>query len=306
MDTDLMHPHLLPLFYKSLWVVGAGTLFIILMGVIRRTDTATYKNDWLRLYVMIGIGYLMIVCGALGPLGLLLAAIPIAFLGWQELIRCTETKYGSITLFGLYPILGTLGILGGLTGTSFGAFFGISAAVSAAISLPMIITRHPVPMQALLSVGLGTVLISVPLTHLLLLVHLDYGAFAFLIILINCHDGFAVGFGRLLGKHLLCPHISPKKTYEGAVGAILICIAVGYAIRFLVPTWSLPQVLLGSTLIGILALLGDLVASSLKREANIKDFSRTLPGMGGILDRFDGLLFIVPIFYAFVRLSLKV
>jgi phosphatidate cytidylyltransferase len=48
------------------------------------------------------------------------------------------------------------------------------------------------------------------------------------------------------------------------------------------------------------------VASSLKREANIKDFSRTLPGMGGILDRFDGLLFIVPVFYAFVRLSIKI
>ena len=306
MITDLVHPYLLPLFYKTLWVVGAGTLFILLMGVIRRTDIATYKNDWLRLYVMIGIGYIMIISGAFGPWGLLLPALPIAFLGWQELIRCTETKYGSITLFGLYPVLGTLSILGGLTGTSFGAFLGIGITAWTAIALPMIITRRPVPMQAMLSVGLGMVLIGVPLAHLLLLVQLDYGAFAFLIILINCHDGFAVGFGRLLGKHLLCPHISPKKTYEGAIGAILICIAVGYVIRFLVPTWSLSQVILGSTLIGILALLGDLVASSLKREANIKDFSKTLPGMGGILDRFDGLLFIAPIFYAFVRLSLKV
>ncbi|MBT5832083.1 MAG: phosphatidate cytidylyltransferase [Candidatus Latescibacteria bacterium] len=306
MNNELIHPYLFPLLYKSLWVVGAGTLFIILMGLIRRTDTATYKNDWLRLYVMIGIGYILIICGAFGAWGLLLPAIVIAFLGWQELIRCIETKYGSVTLFRLYPILGTLSILGGLTSSSSDVFLGIGLAAWSAITIPMIITRRPVPMHAMLTVGLGTVLIGVPLTHLLLLVQLDYGAFAFLIILINCHDGFAVGFGRLLGKHLMCPHISPKKTYEGAIGAIAICLIVGYAVRFLIPSWELWQVLAGSILIGILALLGDLVASSLKREANIKDFSKTLPGMGGILDRFDGLLFIAPIFYAFVRFSLKV
>ncbi|MDA0708610.1 MAG: phosphatidate cytidylyltransferase [bacterium] len=305
MNTDALHPYLFPLFVKSLWVVGAGTLFIIILGLFRRTDTATYKNDWLRLYVMIAIGYVLIFCGAFGPWGLLVPSAAISFLAWQELMRCVETKYGSVTMFGIYPILGTLGILGGLSGSSFGAFMGIGAAAWTAISVPMVVTRRPVPMHAMLSVGLGMVLIGVPLTHLLLLVDLNYGAFAFLIILINCHDGFAVGFGRLLGKHLLCPHISPKKTYEGAIGAIAICLTVGYAIRFLIPTWSVWQVLLGSTLIGILALLGDLVASSLKREANIKDFSQTLPGMGGILDRFDGLLFIAPLFYAFVRLSVK-
>jgi phosphatidate cytidylyltransferase len=306
MSFDFIHPLLYPLLNILMWVVGAGAVFIIALGLLRRSDKATYKNDWVRLAVMIGIGYLMLICGAFGAWGLLIPSLIIAFLGWQELIRCIENKYGSVSMFGLYPIIGTLGILGGLTNTAFGAFLGIGAAAWTAVTLPMIITKHPVPMHAMLTVGLGTVLIGVPLTHLLLLVQLDYGAFAFLIVLINCHDGFAVGFGRLLGKHLLCPAISPQKTYEGAVGGIVICLSVGYAIRFLIPTWSLGQVLLGATLIGILALLGDLVASSLKREANIKDFSKTLPGMGGILDRFDGLLFIAPMFYAFVRLSMKV
>jgi len=306
MDSNLIHPLLYPLFYILAWVVGAGTLFTILLGLLRRSDKATHMNDWLRLYIMIALACVMLVSGAFGPLGLLLPALIIGFLGWQELIRCIEIKYGPVSLFGLYPILGTLGIVGGLSGTAFGAFLGIGAATWTTITLPMVVTRCPVPMHAMLGVGLGMVLIGVPLTHLLLLVQLDYGAFAFLIVLINCHDGFSVGFGRLLGKHLLCPNISPKKTYEGAVGGIMICLIVGYASRFLVPSWSIWHVLIGSTLIGILALFGDLVASSLKREANIKDFSQTLPGMGGILDRFDGLLFVVPVFYAFVRLSVKV
>ncbi|MFT5366307.1 MAG: phosphatidate cytidylyltransferase [Candidatus Latescibacterota bacterium] len=306
MNPNLIDPLLYPLFHILFWVVGAGTLFAIILGLLHRSDKATYKNDWLRLFIMVGLAYVMLISGAFGPWGLLLPALLIGFLGWQELIRCIEVKYGPVTLFRLYPILGTLGIVGGLTGTSFGAFLGIGAAAWTTITLPMVVTKRPVPMHAMLSVGLGMVLIGVPLTHLLLLVQLDYGAFAFLIVLINCHDGFAVGFGRLLGKHLLCPAISPKKTYEGAIGGIAICLIVGYAMHFLVPSWSLWQVFVGATLIGILALLGDLVASSLKREANIKDFSQTLPGMGGILDRFDGLLFIVPVFYAFVRLSIKI
>lgn len=237
MHVDFIHPLLYPLLYILLWVVGAGTLFIILLGFLRKSDKATYKNDWVRLSVMVGIAYLLLICGAFGPWGLLVPILIIAFLGWRELMSCIEYKYSAITQFALYPILGTFASIGGLTGSAFGAFMGIVIAAGAILTLPMIMTKRPVPMHAMLGVGLGMLLISIPLTHLLLLVQLDYGAFAFLIVLINCHDGFAVGFGRLLGKHLLCPAISPKKTYEGAIGGIIICLSVGYALHFLVPTW---------------------------------------------------------------------
>lgn len=306
MNNPLIHPLLWPLLTISLWVVGAGFVFIILLGFKKRTDKATYKNDWLRLVVLLGIGYALVIAGAFGSWGVLVPCLVITFLGWQELIRCIEQKYGTVPLFKMYPILGTLAILGALTHTHYGAFLSIGLAAWAAIALPMIITRQPIPMHAMLSMGLGMVLLVVPVVHLILLVQLNYGAFAFLIILINCHDGFAVGFGRLLGKHALCPAISPQKTFEGAIGGIIICLIVGYAVRFLVPDWALWEVFASATIIGLLALIGDLVASSLKREANIKDFSQTLPGMGGILDRFDGLLFIAPMFYAFVRFLMKV
>lgn len=306
MNDIAIHPLLWPLLLMSLWVVGAGLVFIIFLGLKRRTDKATYKNDWVRLCVLIGIGYVMIIAGAFGPYGLLIPSLVIAFLGWQELIRCIEQKYGRVPLFGMYPILGCLAIVGALTNTHYGAFLSIGLAAWTAIILPIVMTRQPIPLHAILTMGLGMVLIGVPLIHLILLVQLDYGAFAFLIVLINCHDGFAVGFGRLLGKHPLCPAISPKKTFEGAVGGIFICLLVGYGVRFLVPNWALWEVFASATLIGLLALIGDLVASSLKREANIKDFSQTLPGMGGILDRFDGLLFIAPVFYAFVRFLMEV
>ena len=129
------------------------------------------------------------------------------------------------------------------------------------------------------------------------------GVFALLVVLINCLDGFSAGFGRLLGKHPLCPQISPGKTVEGALGGLFSCILVGYLASFLVPEWSPLEMAIASSLVAIFALLGDLVASSLKREAGIKDFSQALPGMGGILDRFDGLLFSAPVLYAYVRLT---
>ena len=110
-----------------------------------------------------------------------------------------------------------------------------------------------------------------------------------------------MGFGRLLGRTPLCEHISPKKTWEGAAGGLATCLAIAYASRFLVPQWAVWQVLLGAGLIVVFSQLGDLVASSLKREVGIKDFGSSLPGMGGFLDRYDGLLFSVPVFYVFVR-----
>jgi phosphatidate cytidylyltransferase len=114
-------------------------------------------------------------------------------------------------------------------------------------------------------------------------------------------------FGRTFGRKKLIPAISPGKTVEGAVGglglAIVICLL--YVRFILMPFASLGLTIQGAVLFAIVvsvaAQTGDLAESLLKREAGVKDSSRIIPGHGGILDRFDSLLFVMPV--AFLMLG---
>ncbi len=102
--------------------------------------------------------------------------------------------------------------------------------------------------------------------------------------------------GRLFGRRKLSPVLSPGKTYEGAIGGVLLAIAASY---FLGSVWmglfGWAQALVYGLLIGIAAPTGDLVVSVFKRDSGVKDSSRLIPGHGGVLDRFDSLLFAVPV-----------
>jgi phosphatidate cytidylyltransferase len=119
----------------------------------------------------------------------------------------------------------------------------------------------------------------------------------------------AYAVGRTLGRHKLIPSISPGKTVEGAIGGLLasMLIAAVYTQYVLHPTAHLGfrspplGVLAFGALVSIAAQTGDLAESLLKREAGVKDSSHLLPGHGGILDRFDSLLFVLPT--AFVLLG---
>ena len=124
----------------------------------------------------------------------------------------------------------------------------------------------------------------------------------------ECSDTFAYFGGTFLGKHKLCPTISPKKTVEGAVFALIGGIAFGVVMIFLQKSWGAdvsPVVLLSLGLgCGILSQFGDLFASTLKRWAGVKDFSSIFPGHGGIIDRIDSILFCSPLVLgAFLVLS---
>lgn len=111
-------------------------------------------------------------------------------------------------------------------------------------------------------------------------------------------DAFAYFSGRSFGKHLLAPHISPKKTWEGSVGGLIGAIATGIGC---VPLLGLPIPLWGGAVIGVIAgiigPLGDLAESQIKRQLGVKDVGSILPGHGGMLDRIDSVLFMLPIVY---------
>ena len=115
-----------------------------------------------------------------------------------------------------------------------------------------------------------------------------------LVVLVSCNDTFAYFSGVLFGKHPLAPHISPKKTWEGLIGA-LVATTVGASLVFhfvLHDHWWL------GAIIGVMGVItatcGDLIESAVKRDLQIKDMGSILPGHGGILDRVDSLLFTAP------------
>ncbi|MBP3944209.1 phosphatidate cytidylyltransferase [Sphingobacteriaceae bacterium WQ 2009] len=107
--------------------------------------------------------------------------------------------------------------------------------------------------------------------------------------------------GRSLGKHKLFERISPKKTWEGFAGGIVLALVVGYFLAQNYPILPLELWLSMAVLIACFGTLGDLVESMLKRSLNVKDSGTILPGHGGLLDRFDGLLVAAPLVYILLK-----
>lgn len=142
-------------------------------------------------------------------------------------------------------------------------------------------------------------------------------------------DIFALVFGLSLGKHKMAPAISPKKTWEGAIGGTTVAIIIGCLFIFFYPELAsglklgakidffsgvfnyseftllgkVSCVVLLSLLLSICSQIGDLVASKLKRTYGIKDYSNIFPGHGGVLDRFDSTLFASAIFLLFIMVE---
>ena len=144
----------------------------------------------------------------------------------------------------------------------------------------------------------------------------EYSAEAiYFIVLILCYawggDTFAYFAGRFFGKHKLAPIVSPKKTVEGAIGGILGCVLLGEICTYVyqniadksdiffhgvAPAFYLVVAVLG-VIAAVLGILGDLFASVVKRQHGIKDYGTIFPGHGGILDRFDSVIFTAPVIY---------
>lgn len=176
--------------------------------------------------------------------------------------------------------------LGAAASTVFGVIYtgGMLSFAYAIRYHPYVIESVRVPFGGL-AVSAGGLLLLLPV---LLTWASDIGAFF---------------FGRALGKRKLMPSVSPGKTIAGAVGGLAATVLVGWLYtRFvLTPSTQLAFVRGGivgfSLLVSAAAQIGDLVESLLKREAGMKDSSHIIPGHGGVLDRFDSLLFVLPLAY---------
>jgi phosphatidate cytidylyltransferase len=173
------------------------------------------------------------------------------------------------------------------------------------------IIRWPIEEQPFVNVAvtlLGLIYVSVPMSLLSSIAngiqggihydtqsHFDPRRVFFLIFLIWAADTGAYFAGKNLGKHKLAPSISPGKTWEGWAGGALLTLAVGWAAGYFLPDIPLSHRLVAAGVVAIFGPLGDLAESMLKRSAGVKDSGTFLPGHGGLLDRFDAFLLVLPV-----------
>jgi CDP-diglyceride synthetase len=115
------------------------------------------------------------------------------------------------------------------------------------------------------------------------------------------NDVGALAVGSWLGRHPLAPSISPNKTWEGLIGGTIVTLAVSAAVVGAIHPWTPTKALLLGAVVSVVAPIGDLSESLLKRDLRLKDMGTLLPGHGGVLDRVDALIFVLPATYYLVR-----
>jgi phosphatidate cytidylyltransferase len=179
--------------------------------------------------------------------------------------------------------------------------------LSLLIGLPIILILRemrewPKYKNPFLNVGctlLGLFYVFIPMTLLNVIAYdksvYDYRRVFALLFLIWASDIGAYAVGRAIGKHKLAPQISPGKTWEGWAGGFVLTLVVGWAIGYMLPDMPLTHRLVAAGVVAVFAPLGDLAESMLKRSVGVKDSGSIMPGHGGLLDRFDAFLLVLPV-----------
>ena len=219
----------------------------------------------------------------------------LALLGYRELLNLKENAREIpifIKLIGM--ILMLLLVFSEFDGLNiiYGLSYKALALVLLALYIPTLFYKNNVytTREAFYLTGI-VLLLGLVFNSFILIRSISVYLLTYLIIVCAVTDAFAMFTGMLIGRHKLCPKISPKKTIEGSIGGTLIGSAVGVIFYInLVGDYSI-KLILFTLLLSVIGQLGDLFFSKIKRENNIKDFSNIMPGHGGVLDRIDSLCF---------------
>jgi phosphatidate cytidylyltransferase len=256
----------------------------------------------------------------------------IALLTVQEFLKLTESygveplrkpTYGFVILFFLSLLLSIGQEKPFLSTEIFGVVAAFAASIAAFVFLTIAMRRGDLRAgyPAAAASAFAFAYVALPLAMLVQLRQQWAGAFLILYLLLVVWTGdiFAYFIGRSIGRHLMSPRISPKKTWEGAVASLVASVGIGGALFYYSASvsthllqWGLIQrsggmfglerpallpILILTAILNVTAQLGDLVESLLKRGAGVKDSGALLPGHGGMLDRIDALLFAAPVLW---------
>lgn len=260
-----------------------------------------HLKRWTTGIVALPIIYLLVSAGGL-VFSLLIAAVSLVTL-WEYYRAVFNTHAAGLVR--LMPLVG-LCLTPVIAGTvhRWGMIYtpliiAVDIVVAAGLSLPLF-KHDPQAPHVVAKQVLGLVYIPAALAFLILIRSGDSGAqwIFWLLCIVAAGDTGAFYAGTYLGRHKLCPWVSPKKTIEGSMGGLAanILAALGFKV-LLLPSLAILPCVAFALVIGTAGQVGDLFASEFKRSAGIKDSGTLLPGHGGFLDRLDALLFASPLAY---------
>ena len=285
-------------------LVVAGTLLALLTWVLHKDVRSIWATYWGWL-IMIPLAAVAIWTGRVPAIALF---VLLSVFGFKEFARATGLYRDWSMTGAVYLSLAAIGVTAVMANPNtgqpgwYGLFMAMPVyAIALFILIPIARNRTQGQLQAMALAILGFIYIGWMFLHLAFLASspTGLGYLLYLLFAVEINDVAAFTFGQALGKsgkHLLRSTISPRKTWEGAIGAIAVSLALPWAMRFSFPHFGPLQLVLTGLIIGIGGQLGDLSISVIKRDIGVKDMGATIPGHGGVLDRIDSLIYTAPLF----------
>lgn len=187
-------------------------------------------------------------------------------------------------------------------------YFTLPAASILLLSLVPILSRHIEDLYLQLSfAGRGYLYLVWSVGHLILIKQIaDTGMVLLVGVGVALSDAMQFTVGKLIGRHIISPEVNPRKAWEGLIGDFLGAGVAVWLFRFALPDeFTLPYQIILALVIGLGAAWGDLISSLVKRVAGVKDWGDIIPGHGGLLDRANSMVVVIPLVYYFTYLLIS-
>lgn len=301
------------------WVIGGILVFLGVASAIgwwlgKRTPSATIDNLNSRInawWIMVAV---LCVCFVAGKTATLVLYAILSFLALREFITLTPTQKGDHLALCLCFYI-AIPVQYYLIGIEWYGLFVIFIPVYGFLLLPAITALAGDTSNFLersTKIQWGLMLTVFCLSHAPALMLLNIPGYEgqnlmllfYLLLIVQMSDVLQYVFGKLFGKRLLAPQVSPSKTVEGLIGGGLSATALGTALYWITPFTPLQAAGL-SAMIVMCGFLGGLALSAVKRSLGAKDWGQMIEGHGGILDRLDSVVFAAPIFFHVVRYNFQ-
>ena len=233
--------------------------------------------------------------------------LAVSLIGMRELYKVMKVSDEHVTVLELVGYLGAVLYYIAMK-ADFGNYGTMAIIISMILILFVYVFGYPkYRAEQVMAAFFGMVYVAVMLSFIYLTRNLPDGKFLVWLIFLcswGC-DTCAYCVGMLIGKHKMAPVLSPKKSIEGAVGGVVGAALLG-VIYAAATQGKMAEYALICAVGALISMVGDLAASAIKRNQNIKDYGKLIPGHGGILDRFDSVIITVPVIYYLAKIILGI
>ena len=233
--------------------------------------------------------------------------LAVSLIGMRELYKVMKVSDEHVTVLELVGYLGAVLYYIAMK-ADFGNYGTMAIIISMILILFVYVFGYPkYHAEQVMAAFFGVVYVAVMLSFIYLTRSLPDGKFLVWLIFLcswGC-DTCAYCVGMLIGKHKMAPVLSPKKSIEGAVGGVAGAALLG-VIYAAATQGKMAEYALICAVGALISMVGDLAASAIKRNQNIKDYGRLIPGHGGILDRFDSVIITAPVIYYLAKTILGI